>query len=605
MDDEAINSLNSSDSLTHTQSNIGGDSTDDNLVSAVSNGERREREARHLSEVARRQERYDTLRELREENERKMRLKQIIRRDRLPMPRTDFKVSLWGILKDCIGRDLSRIALPVNFNEPTSFTQRLVEDFQYSSLLKQAATKTASVERLALVSLFAITPFASAEGRTYKPFNPLLGETFEHRHNGFRFLCEQVGHHPPTTAYHMSDDDGDFSAYGHVMVKNKFTGKTIEVWTPGTIHISLPKSAEKDHYTVCRPRMLVHNVIWGKLWVELVGVVVVTNHATGDFSVIEYLKKGWMTSNVHEVRAAVFDKWSRPRFRFGGVWSKEIWSEDCIVPALPPSPSSPDLTPISPPPRPNDSSQHYLSGSSQSRKEDLLCDARSPPVKGTSSPNVSNSSSRSKKKTSSPRHSVAKEHHQSPLTSSRSPPPSTHSKKSPQSVPITAPEGRDGENGRPLYKKMNPRDFDVQWDSIRTRPETRRVVWRPDPRPPHSAEYYSFGYPTFELNETTPEYDIEQGSFMPPTDSRFRPDQRALEWGDCEKAMVEKGRLEEKQRSAARTRPGGEADHVPIWFERTCDVITHEPTWTYISPGYWEAKESDDVTAFDHCPDIF
>jgi hypothetical protein len=36
-------------------------------------------------------------------------------------------------------QDLSRIAMPVQFNEPVSFTQRLVEDLEYSSVLDQAA----------------------------------------------------------------------------------------------------------------------------------------------------------------------------------------------------------------------------------------------------------------------------------------------------------------------------------------------------------------------------------------------------------------------------------------------------------------------------------
>lgn len=45
------------------------------------------------------------------------------RRTRIP-DKPNHSVSLWGILKNCIGRDLTKIALPVNFNEPISFLQR-------------------------------------------------------------------------------------------------------------------------------------------------------------------------------------------------------------------------------------------------------------------------------------------------------------------------------------------------------------------------------------------------------------------------------------------------------------------------------------------------
>jgi hypothetical protein len=40
--------------------------------------------------------------------------------------------------------------------------------------------------------------------------------------------------------------------------------------------------------------------------------------------------------------------------------------------------------------------------------------------------------------------------------------------------------------------------------------------------------------------------------FLPPTDTRFRPDQRALENGDFKLAADEKHRLEEKQRTIRR-----------------------------------------------------
>ena len=41
-----------------------------------------------------------------------------------------------------------------------------------------------------------------------KPFNPLLGETYELTRNDFRIVCEQVGHHPPVSAWHATGKDG-------------------------------------------------------------------------------------------------------------------------------------------------------------------------------------------------------------------------------------------------------------------------------------------------------------------------------------------------------------------------------------------------------------
>jgi len=48
---------------------------------------------------------------------------------------------------------------------------------------------------MALVAAFAVSGYSSAFWRTHKPFNPLLGETYEclREDKGFRYIAEQVG----------------------------------------------------------------------------------------------------------------------------------------------------------------------------------------------------------------------------------------------------------------------------------------------------------------------------------------------------------------------------------------------------------------------------
>jgi hypothetical protein len=57
-----------------------------------------------------------------------------------------------------------------------------------------AALPPASPERLLRVAAFAVSAYSSTEGRTAKPFNPLLGETYELAapERGWRFLAEKV-----------------------------------------------------------------------------------------------------------------------------------------------------------------------------------------------------------------------------------------------------------------------------------------------------------------------------------------------------------------------------------------------------------------------------
>ena len=57
-------------------------------------------------------------------------------------------VSLWSVLKQCIGKELSKITMPVAFNEPLSFLQRLTEYMEYSHLLEKASESDDVLERM-------------------------------------------------------------------------------------------------------------------------------------------------------------------------------------------------------------------------------------------------------------------------------------------------------------------------------------------------------------------------------------------------------------------------------------------------------------------------
>jgi oxysterol-binding protein 1 len=57
-------------------------------------------------------------------------------RDVLPFFKdSKVKISLWTILKDSIGKDLSKITVPVYFNEPLSILQRCASPLEYIDLL--------------------------------------------------------------------------------------------------------------------------------------------------------------------------------------------------------------------------------------------------------------------------------------------------------------------------------------------------------------------------------------------------------------------------------------------------------------------------------------
>jgi hypothetical protein len=106
-----------------------------------------------------------------------------------------------------------------------------------------------------------------------------------------------------------------------------------------------------------------------------------------------------------------------------------------------------------------------------------------------------------------------------------------------------------------------------------------RILWRMAPFPRNATEYYGYTYFGITLNEITP--DIADK--LPCTDSRFRPDVRALEEGDLELAEDEKLRLEQLQRE--RRQNGKEPK--PRWFKQ----VEGSEQWVY-SGGYWETRRN-------------
>lgn len=80
---------------------------------------------------------------------------------------------------------------------------------------------------------------------------------------------------------------------------------------------------------------------------------------------------------------------------------------------------------------------------------------------------------------------------------------------------------------------------------------------------------------------------------LPPTDSRLRPDQRALENGDTEIAIKEKNRLEESQRLRRREYEKSGKSYYPAYYDLVTHEITGEKIWKF-NGKYWLDRANKD-----------
>ena len=75
---------------------------------------------------------------------------------------------------------MTSISLPVQVFEPRSFLERITDNWAYLDLLEAAADAEDPADRLRLIVGFVIGGLRR-QTSTLKPFNPILGETYQVR----------------------------------------------------------------------------------------------------------------------------------------------------------------------------------------------------------------------------------------------------------------------------------------------------------------------------------------------------------------------------------------------------------------------------------------
>ncbi|KAI9671953.1 MAG: hypothetical protein M1817_002316 [Caeruleum heppii] len=233
-----------------------------------------------------------------------------VQRRRTIPPAKVLPPSLIGFLRKNVGKDLSTIAMPVSANEPTSLLQRVAEQLEYISLLESACTANRDTgEQLLYVTAFAISAFSNVrvkERAIRKPFNPLLGETFElvREDRNLRFIAEKVSHRPVRMACQAESPKWSFTQ--SPMPTQKFWGKSAELNTDGRIRVVLHDTG--DHYSWTSATCFLRNIIAGEKYVEPVGSMTVVNETTGQKAVVTFKAKGMFSGRSEDVVVQTYGK---------------------------------------------------------------------------------------------------------------------------------------------------------------------------------------------------------------------------------------------------------------------------------------------------------
>ena len=273
----------------------------------------------------------------------------------LPLPRVKRRTavtgprqpppSIIGFLRKNAGKDLSQVAMPVTANEPTSLLQRLAESVEYPQLLDAAAGASTPAERLMYVSAFAVSFFSYnrvKERALRKPFNPMLGETFElvREDLGFRFVAEKVSHHPVRMACQAESlANGGWCYSQSPKPEQKFWGKSVELNNDGRARVILHASGERFSWT--QATCFLRNVIAGEKYVEPVQTMTVQSETSGMRAIVSFKAGGMFSGRSEDVTVQILEGDSPSDIGLVGKWTDSlkrtdtgdtIWEVGALVP---------------------------------------------------------------------------------------------------------------------------------------------------------------------------------------------------------------------------------------------------------------------------------
>ena len=234
-----------------------------------------------------------------------------------------------NMIKDIVTNYTKKLPSPVYFNEPLSMGEKQCEKFKYMDLLIKAGNESSKEMQMCYISAFLIGEIFLNIGRSLKPFNPIIGETYEFFDNErkFRYYSEQVSHKPQVTAYIA--ETPEFAYYGDTLNSTSFKifKGSIELIFKNKAHIYLKKTG--DHYILNPPTVYVKGLMKPPLYNDYGGTTIIQN--TKDISYrceLKFIEEGWTPNSLGNFEGTVFKDYETIVYLIKGNWTKEIYITD-------------------------------------------------------------------------------------------------------------------------------------------------------------------------------------------------------------------------------------------------------------------------------------
>lgn len=244
------------------------------------------------------------------------------------------KSLIWTLLKQVRpGMDLSKVVLPTFILEPRSFLDKLSDYYYHADFLSEAAVEENAYNRMKKVVKWYLSGFYKKPKGLKKPYNPIIGETFRcmwlHPKTSSKtfYIAEQVSHHPPVSAFYISNRKDGFCLSGSILAKSKFYGNSLSAILDGEARLNFLNRGED--YIMNIPYAHCKGILYGTMTLELAGQVSITCEKTGYSAQLEFKLKPFLGSSdsVNQISGKI-KLGKEVLATLEGHWDSEIFIND-------------------------------------------------------------------------------------------------------------------------------------------------------------------------------------------------------------------------------------------------------------------------------------
>jgi len=210
------------------------------------------------------------------------------------------------------GREVVEVSLPVRIFEPRSALERFLDIFAYAPYYMTRARETGdTLQKFKQIIAFATAGLHLSVSQL-KPFNPIIGETFQgfypqtDKSDGAKIYCEHTQINPSMTHFLIEEIEGRWKIHGHFTYVAHLSGNNLTIALDGPINVEIPKQGQS--YVYFLPKLQIEGMMMGERTINYTGPMLFDDKTNNNKAIIMYNRQSSEKSSLKRLYLQVFGK---------------------------------------------------------------------------------------------------------------------------------------------------------------------------------------------------------------------------------------------------------------------------------------------------------